>query len=1146
MERSDSRNGKEHMPLEIPMPDGSTELFLIQESPVMDWEISQRYPDIKSYKGFSAVNALNQIRFAVTPKGFHASLFTESGEIYIDPYSSENNTDYQVYYTHDYKDYSLIPGTWCGASDSGRPSIGNLHGGQRGGGPLVELRVYRLAMGCTGEWGAKRGTVAKCMEDLNIVVTRMNQIYERELAIRFVLINTTDKLIFIDGATDPYDTPLEGKKMVGSNTSKINAIIESNSYDIGHVFTVGCTDGIAGVAQLGSLCQLNKGNGVTCQGSQSLSVIVTRVLAHEVGHQLDASHTWNRCTGSEDQRASNTAFEPGSGSTIMSYAGSCGGDNITTDNDDYFHVGSLEQMRAKTLAIGNAYSCAQKINSGNTAPVLMMPGKTYTIPVSTPFELGASAMDQENDAMTYNWEQYDTGENAALGTSTLTGALFRSFKPSTTGDVRFFPKAINIVGGNFTDKTEVLPTSTRKLSFKFSVRDNNPTGSGVSIGDYAINVSDQAGPFKITYPLLDDAFKVGQKVTVTWDVANTDKTPVNCKAVNIYASYNGVLRTGDPNLISLALNVPNDGSHEVIIPNKVSTFFRIVIKAADNIFLTSSIYPSKVELPTVPGFIFETNQDIVNICQPNNGVITLNTVAFGGYDGDISFQVASTLPDGVTATFTNSTVKVGNAATLTINTVNLKSNQSVQLLVKASGTGLLKAEKTITVNITSNNLSNIVMSAPANGASSVQALPTFSWAPKADALTYDIQVATNPAFAPEHTVINVTQTSTNYVSSQILNKSTIYYWRVRASNACSSGNWSDINAFSTEALACKTYLSGEQSLNISASGSPSVEIPLIVNEEGSASDINVKLIRAEHNRLVDLDASIISPSGKSIALWSRKCGTQKNINVGLDDQSPDLFQCPINTGKVYQPENLLAGFQNESIKGKWILRIDDKQSGEGGKLQEFNLEICAKTVISNPFIVKNETLKIHPGNNGLINNTLLLASDSDNTAAELIYTLVSAPGQGNLMLKGTPIKVGATFSQSDIDAGSLIFDDTSDKEGNDFFTFTVKDGKGGWITITKYNILKDKSIPNPTNDPEILANVYINPVPSSGDVYVSLVNQATVLEKYDVVNLAGVTVLSGQMWPNVTKIDLTELPEGLYILKLSGANKQVSKRIIKY
>jgi subtilisin-like proprotein convertase family protein len=985
------------------------------------------------------------------------------------------------------------------------------------------------------------------------MLTRMNSIYEREMAMRFVLIDDNDKLIFLNASTDPYTTG-GGKDILGSNTGIINPRITggASAYDVGHVLHI-CTD-IGGVAQGGSACQSNKGNGVTCNNDNDLSGIVTRVMAHEVGHQFDASHTWNICLPDDPsvdaQRAGNWAYEPGSGTTIMSYAGTCGSDNVASDNDDYFHVGSLVQMYAKTYSGGNAFNCSDKVPTTNNFPEITINKTRFTIPISTPFELKGSATDENGDALTYCWEQYDLGPKEALGTNGSQGPLFRSFKPAANGNIRFFPKAANILSGNFSDKTEVLPNVSRELTFRLTVRDNNAQASGVVWDELKMNVTSAAGPFKITFPEVDASFKTGQLVSVTWDVANTDKAPVNCKSVNIFGSFSAAIREGDANLVPLALGVPNDGSQDVTIPNRTSNFFRIIIKAADNVFLTSSRIPSRITEATNPAIFVVASDNNIKICQPDLGKVTFTTQGLGGFTGDVQFRISSGLPAGITASLTADKVKAGETSDLLINTDNVVGNINGQVIVKAFADDLDTVTSIINFSVEGGNINNVNTIAPANGAESVSGLPSFNWNRKPDAVNYEIQVASNPSFLAGNIVAQKLQADSSFVMPVLLDKSTIYYWRVRANNNCKSGTWSEVKAFITEALACKVYESGTQNIVISTAANVSVEIPVNINDSGTISDLNIKSIKATHGRLVDLVAFLVAPSGKEALLWSRQCSTQKDINVGLDDQSPDFFACPINTGKVYRTQisggaQRLDIFNGESMTGTWKLRLEDKASTNGGALTNLDLEICANIAVQKPFLVNNKTLDIHPGDKLDITSALLKTQDNDNTAAELTYTLVEVPSKGQILFNGQAVGAGAQFTQQNVDNARIRYVSDAAYEGLTGFLFTVYDGKGGWIGITQFTIKADKSIPNNTNDINLNQDVYVYPNPATESINIVLTGKAEVLNKFSVLDITGKLLMFGDINDTKQTVGLQQLNNGMYMIQLTDGKQTVTKKIVK-
>lgn len=1141
---------KKGITLEIPMPNGRTELFEVFESPIMQAGIAAKYSSIKTYKAVGITDRSKNLRFSLADNGFYAAINSFDGEKYIDPYSEKNTTDYIVYDVKDHHSDIYKNTPMCGVDHEIRTQ-NHLFNPSSSRAGLVELRVLKLAMACTGEWGqvARRGTVEKCMADITVMVNRMNSIYEKEMAMRFVIIDNNDKLISVNPDTDMYDNSDQGKVILPTNTGVISKLgISSSSYDIGHVLSI-CFD-IGGVAQGGSACQSNKGNGVTCNNDNDLTNIVTRVMAHEVGHQFDASHTWNICQPNDAsidaQRAGSYAYEPGSGTTIMSYAGSCSSDNVASDNDDYFHVASLDQMYAKTNSGGNAFACSDKVATTNHYPVIQVPSRSFVIPASTPFELEGTATDEDGDVLTYCWEQYDLGPKVALGTNGAEGPLFRSIKPSTSG-YRSFPKLTSLLSGT-ADKTEVLPNVSRKMKFRLTVRDNSGQAGGVQWAEYNVEFSDNSGPLAITYPISAEKFKVGDKVTVTWDVANTNQAPVNCQSVNIYGSYSGAVKNGDTNLIPLALNVPNDGSQEVTIPNKTSNLFRILIKAADNIFMATHKNLIKIEAPISPSIYFETSQSSLNICQPDQGVLDITTTALAGFVGDIVFDIPSNLPAGLVAKFDNNSVAAGNTNKLTLNTNDIKGNLSGEFVIRAIASGVDTVERIIFYNIVGGDIQDLQILEPNSGQTNVSESPNFVWYPKPDASYYEFSLSTNPNFIGGNVLYSTTLADTAFRLPTILNKSTIYYWRVRAVNSCKNGEWSKVSAFSTAVSSCKTYESGVQSIIITTAGTPTVELPLNIPDQGIISDLNIKLIKAEHAKLADIVAYLVAPSGKEALLWSKQCAAQQNINVGLDDQSPNFFTCPINTGKVYRTHiangaQKLEIFNGEQMNGTWKLRLEDKQSGSGGKLQELNLEICANIALESPVIEQNELLRLVPKGQAFITNQQLLATDKDNSAAQLTYTLVDMPVNGKLTLNGLELTVGSKFTQADINNSILKYESIYESNSTDSFSFTINDGQGGWINITNFEIYINTSVS--VQDINLSQDVYVFPNPSTSDINIVLSGKAISFINYLLTDLSGRSILTGSISGNSAVVNLSNIANGVYMIRLTDGKRTVSKKLVK-
>ncbi|MEM9258761.1 MAG: reprolysin-like metallopeptidase, partial [Bacteroidota bacterium] len=161
--------------------------------------------------------------------------------------------------------------------------------------PLIE---YDLLMVATGEFSQAFGaTVETVMAEFNVAVNILSTLYENELGIRFNLSASSESTIFIDPATDPFTDPSSAPTILGQSRDAIESRnVPFAAYDIGHVFTRGCRDGIGGQAAFGSVCGPNKTRGVTCiRPGRSVAFMASSTMAHELGHSFVAAHTWNRC-----------------------------------------------------------------------------------------------------------------------------------------------------------------------------------------------------------------------------------------------------------------------------------------------------------------------------------------------------------------------------------------------------------------------------------------------------------------------------------------------------------------------------------------------------------------------------------------------------------------------------------------------------------------------------------------------------------------------------------------------------------------------------------------------------------------------------------------------------------------------------------
>ena len=562
--------------LTLPLPDGTYGRFSFVNAPIMEPALAAKFPEISTYLGQGIDDRAATVRFDRTPEGFHAMILAPGGTVIIDPYRRGDTTHYLSYF-HDAAPPPVGTLFAEAAADLAAAPPAPAAGPHTPSG--TQLRTYRIAVAATGEYTAYHGgTVPLAMAAVTTSLNRIVGLFEREVAVRLVLVANNNLVIYTNAATDPY-TDGNPSAMVTENQTTLDAVIGNANYDVGHVFG-GAGGGGLGV---GPACEFfgNKGRGATSYSSPGGDYFDIQLVAHELGHQFNAPHSFNGTTGScGSSRAAGGAYEPGSGSTIMGYAGICGAENLQARSDPYFHTSSLEQMIAYTTT-GQGSTCGTVSATGNNPPVVNA-GPSFTIPQGTAFKLTGSATDPDGDRLTYTWEQFNLGAAAPPNTDDGTRPIFRSFLPSLS-PARFFPHLYDIVN-NTTTLGESLPTTNRTLTFHLTARDNRAGGGGVDYGTVNIPVTTSAGPFLVTAPNTAVSWPGGSAQTVTWNVASTTAAPVSCANVNILLSLDG----GTSFATTLLANTPNDGTQGITVPNLSTTQARVQVECATNIFFDMS------------------------------------------------------------------------------------------------------------------------------------------------------------------------------------------------------------------------------------------------------------------------------------------------------------------------------------------------------------------------------------------------------------------------------------------------------------------------------------------------------------------------------------------------------------------------------
>ncbi|MCH8556888.1 MAG: M12 family metallo-peptidase [Balneolia bacterium] len=640
----------------LPLPDGTFQRFNVVEAPIMQEGLSASFPDIKTFRVAGIDDPGAYGRFSITPNGFNAMILRRGAStIYIDSFNAQQ-PDYAMVYDRDQfvETFQRRVGVEQHEPEVTDPALeqqsidalmnedlqfsGTVH------------RSYRLAMATTAEYTSFHSQPSRCstpedpvacaMAAIVVAMNRVNGLYERDIAVTMNLIDNNDILI----SQNPGDySNNSGFAMLNQNQARIDNLIGSANYDIGHVFSTGG----GGVAQLSSVCNNSgKARGVTGLPQPIGDPFYVDFVSHEIGHQFGATHTFNASSGncSGGNYTGQSAFEPGSGSTIMAYAGICAPQNIQFASDDYFHIGSLNQMVNFINNANTGGSCSVDTPTDNNPPVVDGGLTGLTLPVSTPFTLEGTATDPDGDELVFNWEQYDLGPQGPPNQPTGNAPLFRSF-PSVDEPVRTFPRWNDILGGTQT-LGEILPDYTRNMRFRLTARDNVPINGGVGFDEVQFSVTANAGPFLVPGPGNGTQWLSGNEVLVAWDVANTNVAPVSAETVTIYLSTNA----GNDFDVVLAESLPNSGFALVELPAGVTTSqARVKVKAEEHVFFNVSpanfSISNDVEVPLVS--IQEGPIDLeVSTEEPTAGSFSISVENSITYNYGVVAD-NSDLPDGV-------------------------------------------------------------------------------------------------------------------------------------------------------------------------------------------------------------------------------------------------------------------------------------------------------------------------------------------------------------------------------------------------------------------------------------------------------------------------------------------------------------------
>ena len=978
--------------INFPDKKGNMERFQVSETSTLAPEIAIKYPNIKTYVGFSLDNPGGRIRFSVTPQGLKTmSTYPNKPALFTVPL---NKGDESLYITYDRsmridskKDFECL-------TENENVPIKEIISFNRDANDQI-LRTLRIAISTTGEytnfWDDGDDTNGDAQEDalaaLVSTLNRTNEVFEVDMAITFQLVTGTE-IIYPTSSTDPY-TGSFNSQLQSTLTSEVG---ESN-YDIGHLFNYGGNNGNAGC--IGCVCvDGQKGSGFSSHsftdndgGPNMDDFFDIDYVPHEIGHQMGGNHTF-----SQSNEGTGVNYEPGSGTTIMGYAGITGANDVQDHSDPYFHYGTINQV----LNNLDTRTCWTSTEITNNPPVADA-GDDYTIPQGTAFKLVGSATDSdEEDVLTYTWEQVDSGTTTSsnFGPAKTSGAVWRS-RPPSTNPTRYMPARSRVLSGELTETNpqetedntswETVSTVGRALNFALTVRDRSETNG---VGQFpqsdfdfmTVTVDGDSGPFAVTSQTTNETWNVGESQTVTWDVAGTDTGSVNTSSVNIYLSTDGGLTFP----FSAASNVANDGSHTFSVPpaDGDSDQLRVMVEGNDNIFY--AINSTNFSLQESE-FAMTVEEPSVTVCSPNDVIYNFTYNTFLGFTGTTSFSTEG-LPSGLSATFSSNTASTdGEGIELVVSNIGVLNEGTYNFQITGTSGAIVKSTD-VDFSVFSNILEIPVLTSPSMNITGVGLSPVFSWEEISNTSSYDIEIATDQQFS---SVLFSENISTNSFSGASLEESTVYYWRVKAKNTCGEGDFSEISSFTTQNCSV-CFSDGNTSYVTSTTRVVFNTIDNSSGKPGAYSDYTDISTTVRPDEIHDLTVQVNTDGDYIVHTkvwidWNQDCDfddVNEEYDLGTAENVADAATT-LSPLSITIPSDAIEGLTTMRVSTKYASDPTSCMTGQDAEVEDYTLAVDATLFVEDSIL---EGFNLYPNpSNGSFN--LKFNTESNENVEIQLYDL---------------------------------------------------------------------------------------------------------------------------------------------------------------
>ena len=926
----------------LPNEKGEEEVFKLTPVAVLSNALQKNYPRIRTYTGHSVTRHEVSIRLTSSPQGISAWMhFKDAPDFFIQPVKGEKNLHFTYIKSTQDSDNRLFCKTKAAVSKK-PPS----KGASKSKVLNQTIKTFRIAIAGTGEytsfWGDNEDSNGTNSEDaLAAVVStinRINFIFERDLNLRLELVSDAG-LMYENAELDPFtgnfDTELQ---------STLDQVLGNEAYDVGHLFDFGEPNGDAGC--IGCVCVSNKkGQGFSTHpfrdiygGEYRNDYFDLDYVGHEIGHQFGAYHTYSFETEGTGYNA-----EPGSGSTIMGYAGITGVDDLQQHGDSYFHYYSIQNILEYTATLSCGSTESIEVESFSISA-----GPDHFIPIGTAFQLEIPPIEaEEGVSYTYTWEQLDSGEitSSNFGPNNILGAIARSLPPKTSSG-RVVPSMSRVLNNELTqekpglnDAWETVPLLGRIMNWGLSVRKQTPTFSQIAQDQMLITVVEEAGPFGFISHDKPLILKGGALETLLWNAANTQQSPINADQVSVLMSTDG----GTTFPVVLAQDLPNNGRAVVRIPNDLDTTrARIKIKPKGTIFFAVNASDLSIESRDLAlnfGVFSKEN------CDENTLRYDFTIEKATGFNEDVILQIVEP-PAGVEFQFSKEIyTSSDNSGYLVISGLGNLSAGDYLFDLKANY-GNAAEIFSIELKQRTTDFVPVVKQTPKNLEVGLSINPLLEWEKNPNAEHYRVQVSSDTNYT---SILLDSIVASNKLKLKNLAPLSTYYWRIQNQNNCGDSVFSESSSFETGPISCTSLIAANlpKELNDATETDDGVTVATInISFDAPILDLNV-VVDLTHTWLQDLSLYLETPEGKRLLLSSSLGESGDNYTQTIFDQEATTS---IKEGSPpfrgsYKPIQDISALYGTPSKGLWKLIIIDQYKEDSGALIEFGLQLCVEGII---------------------------------------------------------------------------------------------------------------------------------------------------------------------------------------------------------